>query len=75
MAWYGIVGPPRTSSAIADKVAAGVAQALKDPGVLKRLQDMSAEPMGLSPAETAAFLKQETERWGGVIRAANIKLE
>jgi hypothetical protein len=31
--------------------------------------------MGLTPAETAAFMKQETERWGGVIRAAGVKLE
>ena len=75
VAWFGIVGPPKTSPAIAEKVAAGVAEALKAPDVRKRLEDLSAEPMGLRPAETAAFMKQETERWGGVIRAANIKLE
>jgi tripartite-type tricarboxylate transporter receptor subunit TctC len=75
VAWFGIVGPPKTPSAVAEKVAAGVAEALKSPDVLKRLQDLSAEPMGLRPAETAAFMKQETERWGGVIRAAGIKLE
>jgi len=75
VAWFGIVGPPKTSPAIADKVAAGVAQALKSPELLKRLEEMAAEPMGLSPAETAAFMKQETERWGMVIRSAGVKLE
>jgi tripartite-type tricarboxylate transporter receptor subunit TctC len=75
VAWFGIVGPPKTSQAIAQKVAAGVAEALKQPEVRKRLADLSAEPMGLGPAETAAFMKLETERWGGVIRAAGIKLE
>jgi tripartite-type tricarboxylate transporter receptor subunit TctC len=75
VAWFGIVGPPKTSQAIAQKVAAGVAEALKQPEVRKRLSDLSAEPMGLGPAETAAFMKLETERWGGVIRAAGIKLE
>ena len=75
VAWFGIVGPPKTSPAIAQKVAAGVAQALKSPELLKRLEEMAAEPMGLSPAETAAFMKQETERWGRVIRTANVKLD
>ena len=68
MAWFGIVGPPRTPSAIAEKVAAGVAETLRNPEVLKRLSDLSADPLGLSPKETAAFMKQETERWGSVIR-------
>jgi len=75
VAWFGIVGPPKTPSAIAEKVAAGVAEALRNPEVLKRLSNLSADPLGLSPAETAAFMKQETERWGAVIRSAAIKLD
>jgi tripartite-type tricarboxylate transporter receptor subunit TctC len=75
VAWFGIVGPPKTSAAVAEKVAAGVAEALKNPDVLKRLSELSAEPMGLRPAQTAAFMKEETERWAAVIRAAGIKLE
>jgi tripartite-type tricarboxylate transporter receptor subunit TctC len=75
VAWFGIVGPPKTAPAIASKVAAGVAAALRDPEVLRRLSEMSADPLGLSPAETAAFMKQETERWGAVIRSAGVKLE
>jgi tripartite-type tricarboxylate transporter receptor subunit TctC len=75
VAWFGIVGPPKTPSAIAEKVAAGVAEALKNPDVLRRLAEMAAEPMGLGPAATAAFMKQETERWSAVIRSAGVKLE
>jgi len=74
-AWYGIVAPPRTPAPIAAKVSAGVADALKNADVLKRLQELSAEPMGLTPAETAAFMKAESERWGAVIRSAGVKLE
>ena len=74
-AWFAIVAPPQTPGAIAEKVAAGVREALKAPDVRKRLQELSADPMGLSPAETAAFMKQETERWGAVIRSAGVKLE
>jgi tripartite-type tricarboxylate transporter receptor subunit TctC len=75
VAWFGIVGPPKTPASIAEKVAAGVAEALRNPQVLKRLSDLSADPLGMTPAETAAFMKQETERWGAVIRSAGVKLE
>jgi tripartite-type tricarboxylate transporter receptor subunit TctC len=75
VAWFGVVGPPKTPAAIANKVAAGVAEALRNPDVLRRLSELSADPLGLTPAETAAFMKQETERWGAVIRSAGVKLE
>ena len=75
VAWFGIVGPPKTPSVIAEKVAAGVAEALRNPDVLRRLNDLSADPLGLSPADTAAFMKLETERWGAVIRTAGVKVE
>ena len=74
-AWYGIVAPPRTPAPIAAQVSAGVADALKNADVLKRLQELSAEPMGLTPAETAAFMKAESERWGAVIRSAGVKVD
>src|SRR5437773_5153002 len=74
-AWYGIVAPPRTPAPVAAKVSAGVADALKNADVLKRLQELSAEPMGLTPAETAAFMKVESERWGAVIRSAGVTVD
>jgi tripartite-type tricarboxylate transporter receptor subunit TctC len=75
VAWFGIVAPPKTPAAIAEKVAAGVIDALKLPDVLKRLSELSAEPMGLTPAETAAYIKAETERWSAVIKSAGVKLD
>ena len=74
-AWFGIVGPPKTPSAIAEKVGFSISQILKLPDVQKRLAELSAEPMGLGPAETAAFMKQETERWAAVIRTAGVRLD
>jgi tripartite-type tricarboxylate transporter receptor subunit TctC len=75
VAWFGIVGPPKTPAAIAEKVAAGVTEALRNPDVQRRLNELSADPLGLTPAETAAFMKLETERWGAVVRAAGVKVE
>jgi tripartite-type tricarboxylate transporter receptor subunit TctC len=39
------------------------------------LSELSAEPMGLTPAEMAAYMKQETERWAAVIKSAGVKAD
>jgi tripartite-type tricarboxylate transporter receptor subunit TctC len=74
-AWFGVVAPPRTPAAIAEKVSADFAAALRLPDVQRRLADLSAEAMGLSPTESAAFMRAETERWGAVIRAAGVRVD
>ena len=75
IAWFGVVAPPKTPASIADKISLAIRDALRMPDVEKRLAELSAEPMGLSPAETAAFMRQETERWSAVIRSAGVKLD
>ena len=75
VAWFGIVAPPKTAPAIAEKMAAGVRDALKLADVQKRLAELSAEPMGLTPAETAAYMKQEVQRWAAVIKSAGVKAD
>jgi tripartite-type tricarboxylate transporter receptor subunit TctC len=75
VAWFGVVAPPKTPAAITEKVSAGIVDALKNPDVRKRLQELSAEPMGFTPAETAAFMKAESERWGAVIRSAGVRVD
>jgi len=74
-AWFGVVGPPRLPVEIAAKVSADIAEGLRQPELRKRLADLSAEPVGGTPAETAAFMRAEVERWNNVIKAANVKLE
>jgi tripartite-type tricarboxylate transporter receptor subunit TctC len=75
VAWFGIVAPPKTPRAIVEKVAAGVQQALRLPEVQKRLSELSAEPMGLTPADTAEYMKREVQRWAAVIKSAGVKAE
>ncbi|HUQ74846.1 MAG TPA: tripartite tricarboxylate transporter substrate binding protein [Burkholderiales bacterium] len=75
VAWFGVVAPPRTPPAIADRLAAGIAEALKMPDVQKRLADLSAEPIGMGPAEMAKFMKEEAARWREAIRFAGLKPE
>ncbi len=73
--WYAVVAPPHTPAAIVEKVNAGINRALHDAEVRKRLTELSAEPVGGSPGETANYLKQESERWKNVITAAHVTLD
>jgi tripartite-type tricarboxylate transporter receptor subunit TctC len=74
-AWYAVVAPPRTPATVVNKVNAAINEALRDPDVQKRLEDLSAEAVGGTPQETAAYLKQEVERWKNVIVSAHVTLD
>ena len=74
-AWYGVVAPPKTPAAVVAKINADIAEAVRQPDIRKRLNDLSAEPVGGTPEATAAFMRAEVERWHKVIKAANVKLE
>ncbi len=74
-AWFAMVAPPRTPQPIADKISADIDVALRQPEVLARLKDLSAEPVGGTGAAAAKFMHEEVERWRAVIVAAGIKLE
>ncbi len=73
VAWFGIVAPPRTPAAIAEKLSASINEILGAPEVRKRLADLSAEPIGMGPAQMARFMKEEAERWRQAIGTAGIK--
>jgi tripartite-type tricarboxylate transporter receptor subunit TctC len=73
--WFALVAPPKVPQPIVDKLHADINEALRDPDVIKRLQNLSAEVATASLAETAAFFKAEIETWHNVIKAANVKLE
>lgn len=68
--WFGMAAPPKTPSAIIDKLSKTVASILKQPDVTKQLLDMgNIEAIGSTPEQMASFMKREIERWGRVIRA------
>jgi tripartite-type tricarboxylate transporter receptor subunit TctC len=73
--WIGVVAPPKTLLEIANKISAAIAEALKLSDVAKGIADLSADPVGSTPAEMAVFVKEEGERWGGVIRSAGAKAD
>jgi tripartite-type tricarboxylate transporter receptor subunit TctC len=74
-AWFGVAAPPKTPREIADRISADIAEAIRLPEVRKRFDDLSAEPVGSDPDAMARFMREETARWGDVIRAADVKVE
>jgi tripartite-type tricarboxylate transporter receptor subunit TctC len=75
VAWFSVSAPPKTPGSIAEKLADAIGEILRQPETAKRLADLSAEPIASTPAAMAATMKEETERWRGVIRAAGVKAE
>jgi tripartite-type tricarboxylate transporter receptor subunit TctC len=74
-AWHGLLAPAGTPQAIADKVSADVARVLAMPEIRSRLAAIGLEPVGTTPAEFSAIVRKDYEKWGKVIRDANIKLD
>jgi tripartite-type tricarboxylate transporter receptor subunit TctC len=73
LTWFGLAAPPDTPSALADKLAVATAEALRHPETARRLAELQLQPVGESPARTAAFFSEEAERWRTVIRSAHIQ--
>jgi tripartite-type tricarboxylate transporter receptor subunit TctC len=73
--WFALLAAPKTPAPLVDKLHQAIAETLRMPDVVQRLRGLGANPGGSTPAATAAFFRQETERWRKVIVEANIKPE
>ena len=74
-AWIGFVAPAKTPAAVLARMQAEIAKVLKDPDVTKTLEAQLMEPVGGSSQAFAAYLREERDRWGPVIRDNRIVLE
>ncbi|MGC1446680.1 MAG: tripartite tricarboxylate transporter substrate binding protein, partial [Xanthobacteraceae bacterium] len=73
--WYGIGAPKNTPADIVASLNTAMNSALAEADMKTRLNELGALPMPTTPAEFASFLAADTEKWGKVIRAADIKPE
>jgi tripartite-type tricarboxylate transporter receptor subunit TctC len=71
--WYGLGLPKNTSTEIIDKLNNEINAALADPKMKARFADLGGTALPGSPIEFGKLIADETEKWGKVIRAANIK--
>jgi tripartite-type tricarboxylate transporter receptor subunit TctC len=75
VSWFAFFVPAKTPADIVAKINADTNAALIYPAVKSRFEDLGAVPKGSTQKELAAFLQAETDKWGPVIRDAQIKLE
>ena len=73
--WTGIVGPKGTPAEVVQRVNKETNAALADPKIKARLDEWGATALTGSPADFAKFIADETDKWGKVIKTANIKAE
>src|SRR5471032_1920610 len=73
--WFGFFVPARTPQDIIARINADTNAALAHASVKSRFEDLGATPKGSTPAELAAFMKSEIDKWGPVIREAKIRVE
>jgi tripartite-type tricarboxylate transporter receptor subunit TctC len=71
--WFGVVGPPTTPADVCSRLSRALAEVVNSPKVRTKLQAMALRPVGSKPAEMAAFLTRERERWATVVKQASIK--
>jgi tripartite-type tricarboxylate transporter receptor subunit TctC len=70
---YGLGGPKNMPAAIVERLNKEINAGLADPKIKARLADLGGAPLALAPADFGKLIAADTEKWGKVVRAANIK--
>jgi tripartite-type tricarboxylate transporter receptor subunit TctC len=73
--WYGVGAPKNTPAEIVDKLNVAINSAIADPKLKARFADLGEVPAAMTSADFGKFIAEQVEKWGKVIRAANIKPE
>jgi tripartite-type tricarboxylate transporter receptor subunit TctC len=73
--WYGVGAPKATPAEIVEKLNKEINAGLADAKLKARLADLGGDVLALSPADFGKLIADETEKWGNVIRALNIKAD
>ena len=73
--WFGLFAPAATPAAVQQKLNAAVTQALRDPGLVKKLRDQGGEPAPMTTEQFREFIKTESLQYGRVVEAAKITPE
>jgi len=73
--WFGLLAPAGTPREIVQALAAAVKKGAHSPDMQKRLLDQGAEPVGSTPEEFQAMLKEEVARWAEVVKTSGARAE
>jgi len=73
--WFGLLAPAATPQDIVHTLAGAVAKGAHSPDMQKRLLEQGAEPVGSTPEEFSAMLKEEVARWAEVVKTSGARAE
>jgi tripartite-type tricarboxylate transporter receptor subunit TctC len=73
--WLGLVAPKGTPADVIDKIQAEVAKALADPAVKAKADASGLFPATSTPAEFAAFIRKEAQRWSSIVKETGMKYD
>jgi tripartite-type tricarboxylate transporter receptor subunit TctC len=73
--WQGVLAPSKTPADIVDKLNREINAALADPQTKARLADLGGQPSPGTPADFGKFVASETDKWGKVVREANVRAD
>src|SRR5262249_45116568 len=73
--WIGLMAPAGTPGAITERISAETRKIMKDAEIRKRFLAAGMEPAGNTPAEFSEFLRQQSERYGSIVKQAHVKLD
>ncbi|TAJ90548.1 tripartite tricarboxylate transporter substrate binding protein [Reyranella sp.] len=71
--WFGISVPAKTPAPIVDRIATEMQAVLKEPAVVKRWEEIGAEPSTMTPAEVTRFVQEEIDKWTPVVKSSGAK--
>jgi tripartite-type tricarboxylate transporter receptor subunit TctC len=75
VAWFGLQMQSRTPRPVVDRLTSAVQDICREPATIAKFRELGAMPSQLGGADFDRFIAAENEKWGGVVRAANIRLE
>jgi len=73
--WWGLVAPARVRKEIVARLHAETVKALEQPDVRERIAAAGADPVGNSPEEFGAFIRNERAKYARIIQEAHVKLQ
>jgi tripartite-type tricarboxylate transporter receptor subunit TctC len=73
--WFGVFGPRNLPAPVLNKITTDVTAALKDPTIVKQLEDQGLTPRPISGAEFVKFIASEMSKYAPIIKGANIRAE
>ncbi len=73
LGWFALMAPAKTPQPVLDLLNAELNKMIANPTIVTRFQELGAEPMGGTPAQAAAYIVAEQDKWGRIIRDAGIK--